>query len=156
MNFDSKQKLLHAIDILNQFKVPISEVYISEYTPMLQQKLRAKRFNWKAFILRFGLFGGAVVAAFAHYLFKSRFKGDFNQINYKGPALSLTISVMLFILAYIFSSKATKIRRLSSNDQKYLLAVKFESTIQEKQVKDLIKYYRGIKMSEDIKHMIIG
>jgi ActD protein len=156
MHFDNKHDLFHAIDVLQHFKISISEVYTPGFIPVLKKKLRVKEIRRGAVILKYGCMGAAATSTLVIYLLQSGILDSQAQTNYIGLALNIAIMALTFVIAlYLFPSRVPKIKQLRSGNHRYLLVVKSSDMMTgHEQVTYLMKYAEAVELSPVIKNMI--
>lgn len=156
MHFDSKDDLFHCIDVLQHFRISISEVYTPRFIPVLEKKLRVKEIKQGAAYLKYGCMGGAAISSLLFYILQggspdARGGGDYKAVIWNIVIMALTF----FIALYLFPSTVPKIKQLRRGDRRYLLVVKSNNLMAEdEQVNQLMKYAEAVELSPAIKDMI--
>jgi hypothetical protein len=155
MHFENEHDLLHGIDVLQQHKISISEVYAPKFIRGLDQKLKIKEIKAGLTILKFGCLGGAAVTTFVYYVFQHGITLRFNKESLMGLMLNLVIMGVTFLLAMqLFPAKAPKLIRLKPRDHRFLVVIKSIQVIPDENISNLLKYAEAVELSPAIKDMI--
>jgi hypothetical protein len=155
MHFESEHDLLHGIDVLQQHKISISEVYSPKFILGLDQKLKIKEIKAGLAILKFGCLGGAAVTTLMYYVFQHGIILSFNKENLMGLILNLVIMGVTFLLAMqLFPDKAPKLIELKPCDHRFLVVIKSVHVTTDENISNLLKYSEAVELSPSIKDMI--
>jgi hypothetical protein len=153
MHFEGVNDLLHAIDALQYYSVPICEVHTPVQIHDIETRLRIKNIRLGYAVLKYGCLGGTALITLAYYILEQK-PGE-------TPAFSmmLTAFIMLatfFIAARLFPGTAPKVIDLQPDDNRYLILVDANNIAQNEDLNSLFNYSGAVEISSAIKHMVIS
>lgn len=155
MHFENKHDLLHGIDVLQQYKISISEVYTPKFIRGLDQKLKIKEIKTGLAVLKFGCLGGAALTTLMFYILQHGITFSFSSESLIGLVLNLVIMLVTFLLAMLlFPAKAPKLFKLKSRDHRFLVVIKSNHVTSDENISNLLKYSEAVELSPSIKNMI--
>ncbi|WP_316844122.1 quinol:electron acceptor oxidoreductase subunit ActD [Pedobacter psychrodurus] len=155
MHFESEHDLLHGIDVLQQYKISINEVYSPKNIRGLDQKLKIKEIKTGLAILKFGCLGGAALSTFLYYILQHGITFSLDSESLMGLMLNLVVMLVTFVLAMqLFPAKAPKLFKIKSRDHRFLVVIKSNHVTSDENVSNLLKYSEAVELSPSIKDMI--
>jgi hypothetical protein len=153
MHFEDVDDLLHAIDALQHYNIPICEVHTPVQIPGIETKLRIKNIRLGYTALKYGCLGGTAITTLAYYILGQKTGGM--------PALSilftaLIVLVTFFIATRLFPGSAPKVIDLQPDDNRYLILVDANNIAQNEDLNRLFNYAAAVEISSSIKHIVIS
>jgi hypothetical protein len=150
LHFENPEDLLAGIDMLQQHRIIIREIYASEPVPNIETKLRIKQLQFGEAIFRFGCLGGMGLTSLGYYFLEP-------QTNWKTVLLNtIVLSVTLFIAGYLFPMNAPRIFTLKPGDRRYLAVVDTQRIPVNESIAHLFQYTGAVELSPAIKNIVIS
>jgi hypothetical protein len=155
MHFDSEEDLLHGIEALQHYSIPICEVYTPRYVPGIETKLRIKHIRLGNAILKYGCLGGTAITTLVYYLFMH------DGIMKSGGQSAFTLLFTAFIMAityfmatWLFPGQAPKVTGPRPGDNRYLIVANAKGVILHEDIIKLFQYTGAVEISSVIKNIV--
>jgi hypothetical protein len=157
LHFDGVADLLHGIDALQYYQIPICEVYTPVTIPGIESILRIKQIRSGYAVLKFGCLGGTAITTLIYYMFGQ----NSLNISSRNSVVTLLFMVLVMLITYFFAARlfpgsAPKIIRLKNRDQRYLIIVNANQITHHGDIQNLFKYATAVEISAAVKNIVIS
>jgi hypothetical protein len=150
LHFDSAQDLLDGVDMLQQHRIVIREIYSAEPIPGIELKLGIKRVQMGGAIFKFGCLGGMALTSLGCYFLQ-------HQANWKTVILNLLVLLVTLIIAdRLFAIGAPKVFTLNPGDKRCLVVVDTQRISVHEAIAHLFQYTSAVEISVAIKNIVIS
>jgi uncharacterized protein YacL len=154
-HFYSADDLIHGIEVLQHYHVPILEVHLSKPVKGIEEKLQIKQLRRGNAAIKFGFLGGIVLATLICYLAEHGLPltGLKSIIPF---IISIIVMALTFFFAtYLFPSQAPQLLSLPRADGRaFLIVVDAHSFMDHEEIKHLFQYANAVEMSPLIKDIV--
>jgi hypothetical protein len=154
-HFYSADDLIHGIEVLQHYHVPILEVHLSKPVKGIEEKLQIKQLRRGNAAIKFGFLGGTGLATLICYLAEHglSFTGLKSIIPF---IISVIVMAATFAFAtYLFPSQAPQLLSLPRADGRaFLIVVDAHSFMDHEEIKHLFQYANAVEMSPLIKDIV--
>jgi hypothetical protein len=154
-HFYSADDLIHGIEVLQHYHVPILEVHLSKPVKGIERKLKIKQLRRGYAAVRFGLLGGTSLSTLLYYLVEQRWAIMNSRSAYAFIISVVVMAFTFFFATCLFPSQAPKvINRVRSDGRSFLIVVDAGSITDHEDVRHLFQYAEAVEMSALVKNIV--
>ncbi|UOE47440.1 DUF3341 domain-containing protein [Mucilaginibacter sp. SMC90] len=154
-HFSHAEDLLFGIEALQSFHIPIHEVYTPVHIEGLKYKLRLKELKRGYIALKYGCFGGAVLAPLVLYTLTHNW-----HLPLLGNEIIVTVLTSLFMLgaficaSWLMTTKPPRIIRLPVIDYRFAIVLKTSYIVMDEGVASFLQYSGSVEIARAVKRML--
>jgi hypothetical protein len=157
LHFDGVADLLHGIDALQYYQIPICEVYTPVTIPGIESILRIKQIRSGYAVLKFGCLGGTAITTLIYYMFGQ----NSLNISSRNSVMTLLFTALVMLITYFFAARlfrgsAPKAISLKKSDHRYLIIVNANQITHDDDIQNLFKYATAVEISAAVKNIVIS
>jgi hypothetical protein len=154
-HFYNTDDLIHGIEVLQYYHIPILEVYISRPINDIENKLRIKNLRLGHLIIKLGLLGGTAIPTLVYYLIEKWGALKMDEKSAFAIIFTLLIMAATFVFAtFLFPGHAPRVSYLPASDNRFLILVDAKNIILHKDIQNLFQYAEAVEISTTIKNLI--
>jgi hypothetical protein len=157
MHFDDAQDLLHGIEALQHYSVPICEVYTPTQIPGIETRLGIKRIRLGNAILKYGCPAGIAFTTLAGYLM------EYHSLTkpVEKPVFTLVFTLLImtvtfFLATRLLPKRTPRMITPKPNDNRYLIVVDAQGIIPNENITNLFRYAGAVEISSAVKNIVIS